>query len=118
MSRSLGDLIAKQAGVISAPHMCVRKLQREDRALILGSDGLWDFVSHEEAGTVALSTSNTWDGSARLARLARARWLARTAGADDTTVIVVRLQPSTSSASSPAAASFASTSLPAAATVT
>ena len=91
MSRSLGDLIAKQAGVISTPHKAVHNISAFDRALILASDGLWDFVSNEETGSLALSTSDSWDASARLARLSRSRWLTRTGGADDTTVVVVRL---------------------------
>jgi serine/threonine protein phosphatase PrpC len=91
MSRSLGDLIAKQAGVVSTPHKAVHNISASDRALILASDGLWDFVSNEETGSLALSTSDSWDASARLARLSRSRWLTRTGGADDTTVVVVRL---------------------------
>jgi serine/threonine protein phosphatase PrpC len=94
MSRSLGDLVAKQAGVISAPHKAMHALDTgeggSDRALILASDGLWDFVSNEETAGVGLATSDTWEGSAALARLARARWLVRTGGADDTTVVIVR----------------------------
>jgi serine/threonine protein phosphatase PrpC len=90
MSRSLGDLIAKQAGVISAPHKAVHLLQASDRALVLASDGLWDFVGNDETSSVALSTSDAWDGAARLSRLSRSRWLSRTGGADDTTVVIVR----------------------------
>jgi serine/threonine protein phosphatase PrpC len=90
MSRSLGDLIAKQAGVISQPHKATHVLHPTDRALILASDGLWDFAGNEETGSVALSTNDTWDAAARLARLARSRWLSRTYGADDTTVVIVR----------------------------
>ena len=90
MSRSLGDLVAKQAGVISAPHKAVHLLQPADRALVLASDGLWDFVANDETACVALSTADAWDGAARLSRLARSRWLSRTGGADDTTVVIVR----------------------------
>jgi serine/threonine protein phosphatase PrpC len=90
MSRSLGDLIAKQAGVISQPHKAVHAISASDRALVLASDGLWDFVANEETASVALSTGDTWEAAARLARLARSRWLTRTYGADDTTVVIVR----------------------------
>lgn len=91
MSRSLGDLIAKQAGVISTPHKAIHAIVPSDRALILASDGLWDFVSNEETSSIALSTNDTWESAARLARLARSRWLTKTLGADDTTVVIVRL---------------------------
>lgn len=91
MTRSLGDLIAKQAGVISVPHRSVSRIGINDRALILASDGLWDFVSAEEASVVALSSTNTHESCSRLVRLSRSRWLTRTAGADDTSVVIVQL---------------------------
>jgi serine/threonine protein phosphatase PrpC len=91
MSRSLGDLTAKLAGVISTPHKASDALSATDRVLVLASDGLWDFVANEEVATLALSTGDCWEAASRLARLARARWLVRTGGADDTTVVVVRL---------------------------
>ncbi len=100
MSRSLGDLIAKQAGVISTPHKAVHHLGHNDRAIVLASDGLWDFVNNEETSTLSLSTQDTWEAAARLARLARSRWLARTGGADDTTIVVVRLGSANASSSS------------------
>lgn len=96
MSRALGDLVAKQAGVISSPFKLVQPLAMLDRSLVIASDGLWDFVVNEEVSTVALSSNDCWEAAARLAKLARARWLVRTGGADDTTVVVVRFKlPST-----------------------
>jgi serine/threonine protein phosphatase PrpC len=91
MSRSMGDLTAKQAGVISTPHKSIEAIGAGDRALILASDGLWDFVGNEEVAAVGLSSGDCWEGASRLARLTRARWLIRTGGADDTTIVVVRL---------------------------
>lgn len=40
MSRSVGDLIGKQAGIISQPHKATYALTPENVALILGSDGV------------------------------------------------------------------------------
>ena len=95
MSRSLGDLTGKQAGVISTPHTQVVQLLLADRVLVLASDGLWDFVSNEDVAAVALSTTDCWEAAAALARLTRARWLVRTGGADDTTIVCVRLSKAT-----------------------
>ncbi|RYE84369.1 MAG: hypothetical protein EOO65_02385 [Methanosarcinales archaeon] len=52
---------------------------------------LWDWMNNEEAVSIALSSSDTCEAASRLARLARSRWLVRTGGADDTTVVLVRL---------------------------
>ena len=91
MSRSMGDLTAKKAGVVSTPHKSIDPIGVGDKALILASDGLWDFVGNEEVSAVGLSSTDCWDAASRLARLTRARWLIRTGGADDTTIVVVRL---------------------------
>ena len=40
MSRSVGDLVGKQAGVISAPHKAVQVLQPHDCTLLVASDGV------------------------------------------------------------------------------
>ncbi|RYE84370.1 MAG: hypothetical protein EOO65_02390 [Methanosarcinales archaeon] len=40
MSRSYGDVIGKQAGVISVPHRTAQALAPSDQVLILGSDGV------------------------------------------------------------------------------
>lgn len=92
MSRSIGDLIGKQAGVISSPYKVVRPLNEHDCALVLASDGIWDWVASDEAASLALSSLDCWEAAMRLARLARARWLVKTSGgADDTSVIIARL---------------------------
>jgi serine/threonine protein phosphatase PrpC len=91
MSRSVGDLIAKQAGVVSAPHRAIHVLQPHNRVMVVASDGLWDWVPNEEAVSLGMSSSDTWESSTRLARLSRSRWLTRTGGADDTTIVVVRM---------------------------
>lgn len=98
MGRSAHDLplppsffLSPAAGVISTPHKAVHHIGNSDRAIVLASDGLWDFVSNEETSALALSTQDTWEAAARLARLARSRWLSRTGGADDTTIVIVRL---------------------------
>jgi serine/threonine protein phosphatase PrpC len=73
-----------------------RMVRRPNGNILLASDGLWDFVSNEETASLALSTGDAWDGAARCSRLARARWLTRTAGgADDTTVVIVRFADAT-----------------------
>jgi serine/threonine protein phosphatase PrpC len=91
MSRSMGDLTAKQAGVISTPHRHFEPFSGGDTGIVLASDGLWDFVGNEEVSTLAMSSGDCWEGASRLARLTRARWLVRAGGADDATVVVVRL---------------------------
>ena len=49
MSRSLGDHRFRQFGVICTPDVGLYDQQPNDRWLIIASDGLWEFVSSEEA---------------------------------------------------------------------
>ena len=49
MSRSLCDTVAHKVGVISMPEITERKLTDDERAIVIGSDGLWEFISSKEA---------------------------------------------------------------------
>lgn len=42
MSRSLGDALAHQVGVISIPEIVGHTIGSDDYFIIMGSDGLWD----------------------------------------------------------------------------
>ena len=48
MSRSLCDTVAHSVGVISDPEVTEYELTDDDRVLVMGSDGLWEFISSEE----------------------------------------------------------------------
>ena len=53
MSRSIGDEKAKQIGVVYEPDLFVYNLESEHRIIIVGSDGLWNNVSYEQAIQIA-----------------------------------------------------------------
>jgi serine/threonine protein phosphatase PrpC len=49
MSRSLGDLLGKQVGVISTPVFTKYKFHKEsDSFLVMASDGIWDVMDNQE----------------------------------------------------------------------
>lgn len=48
MSRSIGDAVAASVGVISTPEVLHITLQPDDKVLVLGSDGVFEFLSNEE----------------------------------------------------------------------
>ena len=49
MTRSIGDVASKKNGIISEPEITARTLRGEDKFLILATDGVWDFISSQEA---------------------------------------------------------------------
>lgn len=48
MTRSFGDQIASSVGVICEPEIKCVPLKEEDKFIIMGSDGLWEYMSNKE----------------------------------------------------------------------
>mmetsp|Transcript_24544 Transcript_24544/g.45013 ORF Transcript_24544/g.45013 Transcript_24544/m.45013 type:complete len:464 (+) Transcript_24544:109-1500(+) len=96
MSRSLGDLSLRPF-VSSQPELIDRKLDSRDKLLVLGSDGVWDHVSSQEAVDIASKHDNPESAAREIAGVARKRWQADTDGmmSDDITAVVVHLDGST-----------------------
>jgi len=98
MSRSMGDL-ALRPYVSSTPEVTTRKLDGKDRFLVLGSDGVWDHISSQEAVTIASQYPDPNAAAREIASIARRRWHEETGGmlSDDITAVVMKLDtpPST-----------------------
>ena len=50
MSRSFGDTVAASVGVIAEPEVSEHRrdiTDFKDTFILLGSDGIWDFISNE-----------------------------------------------------------------------
>ena len=47
MSRSMGDEVAHSVGVSACPEVLEFTLGPNDRFVVIGSDGLWEFLSNE-----------------------------------------------------------------------
>jgi serine/threonine protein phosphatase PrpC len=93
MSRSLGDLSLRPY-VSSQPEVFERKLDSKDRFLVLGSDGVWDQLSSQEAVDIASRVSDPNQAAREITNQARRRWQSETEGllSDDITAVVVRLE--------------------------
>ena len=94
MSRSLGDVLAKQAGVIAEPEISTYtydpEINQHQRGVIpkwvvLASDGVWDVMSNEQVAQFMYDPRNANKSSQKLSeqllRLARAKWLQAPANA-------------------------------------
>lgn len=53
MSRSIGDQVAASAGVIHEPEIIVKEMTFADKFMILGSDGIFEFLDNEEVVRIA-----------------------------------------------------------------
>lgn len=95
MARSIGDHAVKGVGVIAEPEVLTHEVNpEEDRFLLLASDGVWEFISSQEA--VQVVHDNLHRGVAQacqaLIENAAARWRDVEGDyRDDITALVIRL---------------------------
>ena len=92
MSRSLCDQVAHTVGVSSFPECFERVLDPYlDSVLIIATDGLWEFVSDQEAVDIVARAAEPSAAVNALIREATARWLANEKVVDDISVCVAFL---------------------------
>lgn len=95
MSRSLGDTIAEKLGVIPTPDVKIAKrLPDRDRALVLASDGVTEFLSNDRIGEIIFPfySSNDTEGACRkLVEESTSMWLKEDNVIDDITAVVIFL---------------------------
>merc|ERR1719188_647615 len=97
MSRCLGDLMGHaDCGLSCQPEIQVRELSAEDGILLICSDGVWEFISPDEAvGIVSTyEPDQAMVAAEKLAKEAWDRWIREEGGSvvDDITVLVVHLK--------------------------
>uniref|UniRef100_A0A7R9ZIN9 PPM-type phosphatase domain-containing protein n=1 Tax=Craspedostauros australis TaxID=1486917 RepID=A0A7R9ZIN9_9STRA len=95
MARSIGDHAVKPIGVIAEPVVTQHKIHPDDEFMILATDGVWEFISSEEA--VKVVSDNMHLGATKacqcLIEAAAARWHDEEGDyRDDITALVIRLQ--------------------------
>jgi len=97
MARSLGDHAVKSVGVISEPVVTYHDLTDDDEFMIIATDGVWEFISSEEAVEIVhkrLSVSSGGGATAacrELIETAAKRWAEHEGDyRDDITAVVVK----------------------------
>jgi serine/threonine protein phosphatase PrpC len=92
MSRSIGDRLASTVGVISDPQISIKLLSKEDKFIIIASDGLWEFITSAEAVRIVGSLYDLGKSQLaceKLVREAVRKWSENDNTVDDITVIIV-----------------------------
>eukprot|EP01022_Parablepharisma_sp_SALTPOND_P000565 TRINITY_DN102_c1_g1_i2.p1 TRINITY_DN102_c1_g1~~TRINITY_DN102_c1_g1_i2.p1 ORF type:complete len:461 (+),score=-10.16 TRINITY_DN102_c1_g1_i2:1068-2450(+) len=91
MSRSLGDKAARQCGVTELPEVTEKPLTAEDKVVIIGSDGIWEFITNIQAVEMVVPfwLNKDVEGACdKLVNEATSRWEKADASIDDITCIV------------------------------
>lgn len=92
MSRSLGDVVAHSAGVISEPEFTDYELNPStDKFLVVATDGLWEFIDNQETCDMVDTENGPTSAVDVLVTEAATRWMHEEQVIDDTTIIVANL---------------------------
>lgn len=97
MSRCMGDLLGHtDAGCTAEPEVNERTLGPQDHVLLLCSDGVWEFISPQEAVDIVgkFGPEEAMKAADKLAKEAWDRWIQEEGGqvVDDITVLLIYLQ--------------------------
>lgn len=96
MSRSLGDSVAASIGVSSVPEITENVIGSKDKFIVMGSDGLFEFISNEDIVKIASihwKKHDTENACFALAKVADERWRKEEDTIDDITCICIYLHP-------------------------
>ena len=92
MTRALGDFLAVGLGISFVPEVQTFAIGAEDEVLVVGSDGVWEFLDEHAVVKTALQGEKSLEACAReIAELAQSEWADLLLPADDTTIILILL---------------------------
>lgn len=97
MSRSIGDGCAASVGCIHEPEFLEMTVVPEDKFIVVGSDGIFEFLSNEEVVKIVVPYWKIGDvkGAAeKLMQEAQDRWVVEEEVIDDITCVIVFLNTS------------------------
>ena len=92
MSRSFGDEIGHEVGVIVNPEINEYEFVNEDKFIVIASDGIWEFISNEEVVNIVKDfyINNDIKGALNfLYKEASKRWIMEEEIIDDITIILI-----------------------------
>ena len=97
MTRTFGDEVGAYVEVVYNHEVFEYKITAEDRAIIIASDGLWEYMSNKEVTDVVKKIINTDDPDYIVNELYNesiTRWRLKDQGIDDITIICILLKSS------------------------
>ena len=93
MSRSIGDMDAKTVGVIPNPQFVEYTINKKSKYMIIGSDGVYEFISNEEImaiGNIYYSRNDPFGLCNFLTKKSTELWLKEDSSyIDDITIVAV-----------------------------
>ncbi|BBN09518.1 protein MpPP2C_E [Marchantia polymorpha subsp. ruderalis] len=99
-TRSIGDTVAEQIGVIAVPEVLIMELTAQHPFFVIASDGVFEFLSSQAVVDMVAKHADPQDACAAIVAESYRLWLQNETRTDDITIIVVfvdHLRPPTSS---------------------
>ena len=91
-TRSLGDKISEEIGVVAEPEMVTTRLTMNDEFLVIASDGIFEFLTNQVVIDMCASSESPLEACEKIVRQAYQQWLVYERRTDDITIIVCFLQ--------------------------
>ena len=97
MTRSFGDIVGSTVGVLSEPEIKCFNYEKSDKFIVIGSDGLWEYLSCQEVVNIVgefYKTNNLNSDAAvmKLYQISRKKWLEIQGCIDDISIIILFLE--------------------------
>jgi len=94
MTRSFGDKISVDLGIICEPEIKIFNYKIEDKFIIIASDGIWEFINNEECCRII---GKYYPDEIEMAinevnKIARKRWMKEEDVIDDISIIIIFLE--------------------------
>ena len=90
MSRSLGDLVSKEIGVIGEADINVYDIDSTCLGIVIASDGVWDNMSNEEVREIFIKGNEESKIAEEIEEKSKGRYINRKENVDDISVIVIK----------------------------
>jgi len=89
VSRSFGDILQREAGIISEPEIIAMETSPSDKFLVIATDGLWDVVKNETVAAVGqhFEAGKEYEFASRLFSLA-----VKGGSADNITIVIASVR--------------------------
>ena len=91
-TRSIGDAVAERIGVVATPEIERVRLNKDTKAIVIASDGVFEFIPSTSVIKAAMATSDPQQSAIALVVESYKLWLQYETRTDDITVIVILIE--------------------------
>eukprot|EP01031_Cornospumella_fuschlensis_P035742 gene35742-43354_t len=91
-TRSLGDLLAEECGVVPEPEILEREVRSQDKFIVIASDGVFEFLTNQMVTEILARYEDPLEGCKAVVASAYHMWLQYEVRTDDISIIALYIQ--------------------------